>query len=179
VNDNRQHDRLVQRSRCRFHPCPDAHGACSNATRPLSPSRHGSRRLRDNAIHARRDGDGGPDAAAAARKGPRARGRRSTKTSCAHRIQQNRGVHERGEARGATRRDPTPAARALRRSGLVLLHWARPRSKSRERPPVSSTYPNRSVRALFSLSVLSLSPSPPLVCVALRLTVYIRSRNVS
>lgn len=35
MNDNRQHDLLVQRSRCRFHPCPDAHGACSNATGPV------------------------------------------------------------------------------------------------------------------------------------------------
>ena len=82
--------------------------------------------------------------------------------------------------RHAARRDATRRQLPGRSGGPASCFCIGPgRDPNPGRPPVSSTYPNRSVRALFSLSVLSLSPSPPLVCVALRLTVYIRSRNVS
>lgn len=145
-----QHDRLVQPSR--FHP--RRVDACSKPqTRlthgPVSSSRHASQRLRanDNAIHALHDGGGGPDAAAAARKGPRGRRRPSTKASLPPKglprsLPSDPAVYERRAARGATRvaRAPRPCASALGRDpnpGRTLLL------------SVSSSYPNRSVRALF------------------------------
>jgi len=151
VNDNRQHGRLVQRSR--FGPWRLL--KCDHALQSV-PSWFTAPPRQRNSCAPRR---GRRTRRSSSKEGPCARGRRSTKTSSppdwrarAHRIQPNRSVHE----RGATRRE-LPG-----RSGLVLLHWARPRSKSREASCL--LYLSEQVRPSIILSFRPVTVSEPSSC---------------
>lgn len=85
--------------------------------------------------------------------------------------QPNRSVYERGATRAATRRE-LPGRSTLR--PRAFLHWAAIQIQGGS--PVPSSYRNRSVRALFSLSVLSavtLSPRSEPSCSCWHLVVLV------